>query len=103
MESWVNDTSNLVFMYTPNPSICATVKLINKNRGDACHPMLPYLAQGANSSLEDGAILGGLLGHLKSKSHLPQVLRLYEGLRKSRGEAVVREAFKQVLYLFFAN
>ncbi|MCJ1310546.1 hypothetical protein MMC25_004210 [Agyrium rufum] len=30
--------------------------------GDACHPMLPYLAQGANSSLEDGAVLGWLLG-----------------------------------------
>lgn len=58
--------------------------------------MLPYLAQGANSSLEDGAVLGGLLGHLKSKSQLPQVLRLYESLRKSRGEAIVRETFKQV-------
>lgn len=58
--------------------------------------MLPYLAQGANSSLEDGAVLGGLLGHMKHKSDLPAILRLYEKLRKSRGEAIVRETFKQV-------
>ncbi|GAQ44159.1 hypothetical protein AtubIFM54640_004363 [Aspergillus tubingensis] len=77
MESWINDKSNLVFI------------------GDACHPMLPYLAQGANSSLEDGAVLGGLLGHMKHKSDLPAILRLYEKLRKSRGEAIVRETFKQ--------
>ncbi|KAF4167704.1 hypothetical protein CNMCM6936_004549 [Aspergillus lentulus] len=77
MERWVNDKSNLVFL------------------GDACHPMLPYLAQGANSSLEDGAVLGRLLGHMKNKSHLPQILRLYESLRKSRGEAIVKETFKQ--------
>ncbi|KAL4767836.1 hypothetical protein BDW60DRAFT_226324 [Aspergillus nidulans var. acristatus] len=63
--------------------------------GDACHPMLPYLAQGANSSLEDGAVLGGLLGHLRHKSQLPQILKLYESLRKNRGEAIVRETFKQ--------
>ncbi|CAI7613648.1 unnamed protein product [Penicillium bialowiezense] len=77
MERWVNDTSNLVFI------------------GDACHPMLPYLAQGANSSLEDGAVLGMLLGNMTDKSQLPQILRLYESMRKSRGESIVRETFKQ--------
>ena len=58
--------------------------------------MLPYLAQGANSSIEDGAVLGGLLGKITSKSQLPQALRLFEKLRKARGEAIVRETFKQV-------
>ncbi|ODM16450.1 hypothetical protein SI65_07957 [Aspergillus cristatus] len=77
METWVNDKSNLVFI------------------GDACHPMLPYLAQGANSSLEDGAVLGHLLGHMKNRSQLPEILRLYESVRKSRGEAIIRETFKQ--------
>lgn len=72
------------------------VGITNSPSGDACHPMLPYLAQGANSSLEDGAVLGLLLGHMKSKAQLPQILRLYESLRKSRGEAIVRETFKQV-------
>ncbi|KAH2990458.1 hypothetical protein KXV25_009011 [Aspergillus fumigatus] len=32
---------------------------------------------------------------MKNKSHLPQILRLYESLRKSRGEAIVKETFKQ--------
>ncbi|KAF7588351.1 hypothetical protein BBP40_005780, partial [Aspergillus hancockii] len=93
MDSWINDKSNLVF-------VCASLsgirfQLTNITSGDSCHPMLPYLAQGANSSLEDGAVLGGLLGHMKSKSQLPEILRLYESLRKSRGEAIVRETFKQ--------
>jgi salicylate hydroxylase len=63
--------------------------------GDACHPMLPYLAQGANSSLEDGAVLGLILGKIKEKDQLPGALRMYESLRKKRGEAIVRETFKQ--------
>ena len=58
--------------------------------------MLPYLAQGANSSLEDGAVLGGLLSKMSRKSSLPDILRLYETLRKKRGEAIARETFKQV-------
>ncbi|KAL0934859.1 FAD binding domain-containing protein [Colletotrichum truncatum] len=77
LNSWVNEKSNFVFV------------------GDACHPMLPYLAQGANSAVEDGAVLGLLLGHITSKSQLPTALRLYEKLRKARGDAIVRETFKQ--------
>ncbi|RGP75345.1 FAD binding domain-containing [Fusarium longipes] len=77
MEHWVNPQSNFVFV------------------GDACHPMLPYLAQGANSAIEDGAVLGLLLGAVESHYHIPQALKLYEQLRKSRGEAIVRETFKQ--------
>jgi salicylate hydroxylase len=57
--------------------------------------MLPYLAQGANSSLEDGAVLGLILGKIKEKGQLPGALRMYETLRKKRGEAIVRETFKQ--------
>lgn len=60
--------------------------------------MLPYLAQGANSALEDGAVLGLLLGKINTKDQLPQALRLYEKLRKARGDAIARETFKQVSY-----
>ncbi|KAH6893371.1 FAD binding domain-containing protein [Thelonectria olida] len=77
LPSWVNEEKNFVFV------------------GDACHPMLPYLAQGANSAVEDGAVLGLLLGRMESKSQLPQALVLYEQLRKARGEAIVKETFKQ--------
>ncbi|KAM6529318.1 hypothetical protein FALCPG4_007457 [Fusarium falciforme] len=77
LKHWVNDKANLVFI------------------GDSCHPMLPYLAQGANSAIEDGAVLGRLLGNIQSKEKLPKVLRMYEQLRKNRGDAIVRETFKQ--------
>jgi 2-polyprenyl-6-methoxyphenol hydroxylase-like FAD-dependent oxidoreductase len=58
--------------------------------------MLPYLAQGANSAIEDGAVLGLLLGNIGSVDEVPQALRMYEQLRKTRGEAIVKETFKQV-------
>ena len=66
--------------------------------GDCCHPMLPYLAQGANSSLEDGAVLGYLLGKVsaeKKEEQLPKVAELYQKLRKERGETIQKETFKQ--------
>ncbi|KAF2846027.1 putative salicylate hydroxylase [Plenodomus tracheiphilus IPT5] len=60
--------------------------------GDACHPSLPYQAQGAAMAVEDGAVLGKLLGRLNkvpvsiaaSVSRVPDVLKLYEKLRKAR-------------------
>jgi len=66
--------------------------------GDCCHPMLPYLAQGANSSLEDGAVLGFLLGQVKKEKkgeQLPKAAAMYQALRKERGELIAKETFKQ--------
>ncbi|KAI2629538.1 FAD/NAD(P)-binding domain-containing protein [Hypoxylon sp. NC1633] len=63
--------------------------------GDSCHPMLPYLGQGANSAIEDGAVLGRLLGHIQTKEQIGKALRMYERLRKPRGDTIVKEAFKQ--------
>ncbi|KAI1357661.1 putative monooxygenase [Xylaria arbuscula] len=63
--------------------------------GDACHPMLPYLAQGANSSLEDGAALGRLLGSVTSPDHIAPTLKLYENVRKARGDSIAKEALNQ--------
>ncbi|KAF2870628.1 FAD binding domain-containing protein [Massariosphaeria phaeospora] len=79
LPTWINASSNLVLV------------------GDACHPMLPYLAQGANSSIEDGAVLGLLLapGNFTAKAQLPDTLQLFQTLRKARGEAIARETFKQ--------
>lgn len=54
--------------------------------GDSCHPSPPYQAQGAAMAVEDGACIGTLLG-LVSRSHgvsIPEVLKLYEELRKRR-------------------
>ena len=58
--------------------------------------MLPYLAQGANSSLEDGAVLGSILGHLSKEYTLSEAIKSYIELRKVRGETIARETFHQV-------
>jgi salicylate hydroxylase len=66
--------------------------------GDACHPMLPYLAQGANSSLEDGAVVGFLLGKVdagRKEEQLPKAASMYEKLRKGRGERIQEETWRQ--------
>lgn len=50
--------------------------------GDACHPMLPMMAQGAAQSIEDGAALAALLAALPDD--VPTALRRYEEARKPR-------------------
>jgi len=50
--------------------------------GDACHPMLPFMAQGAAQSIEDGAALASLLKSLPD--YIPEALRRYEEIRKPR-------------------
>ena len=50
--------------------------------GDACHPMLPMMAQGAAQSIEDGAALAALLEAMAGD--VPAVLRRYEEVRKPR-------------------
>ena len=52
--------------------------------GDAAHPMLPFLAQGAVMAIEDSYALGTLLAHLPSAP----ALRKYDELRRPRATAV---------------
>jgi salicylate hydroxylase len=64
--------------------------------GDACHPTLPYQAQGAAMAVEDGAIIGQLLGRLNQISRnsnitrhnlqgrINSALQLYEHCQKKR-------------------
>ncbi|KAJ5121313.1 uncharacterized protein N7515_009274 [Penicillium bovifimosum] len=86
--------------------------------GDACHPTLPYQAQGAAMAVEDGAVVGKLLGLLQTRYLDPKgsgtssisarfsaqdltaaVLALYERCRKARttrnvqGAVMNRRAF----------
>ena len=51
--------------------------------GDACHPMLPFMAQGAAQAIEDGATLAACLAKL-GKERVPEALRLYEAHRLPR-------------------
>ena len=50
--------------------------------GDACHPMLPMMAQGAAQAIEDGAALASLLKTMPDD--VPAALRRYEEIRKPR-------------------
>jgi salicylate hydroxylase len=50
--------------------------------GDACHPMLPFLAQGAAQAIEDGATLAAVLS--SANGGVPAALRRYEALRLPR-------------------
>jgi salicylate hydroxylase len=60
--------------------------------GDAAHPMLPFLAQGAAQAIEDAAALGHALA---SASDITQGLLVYESLRLSRAGRVQRESHTQ--------
>lgn len=51
--------------------------------GDACHPMTPYMAQGAGTAIEDAAILARCLEQAKGEK-LADALKLYEINRKPR-------------------
>jgi salicylate hydroxylase len=51
--------------------------------GDAAHPMLPHLGQGANQSIEDGMALATILKQY-GPDRLPEALRVYESLRRQR-------------------
>ena len=51
--------------------------------GDAAHPMLPHLGQGANQSVEDGMALATLLAHTDA-ARAPAALQAYERLRRER-------------------
>jgi len=51
--------------------------------GDAAHPMLPHLGQGANQSIEDGMALATILSQV-GNSDVPAALLAYERLRRER-------------------
>ncbi|OJJ82587.1 uncharacterized protein ASPGLDRAFT_1496110 [Aspergillus glaucus CBS 516.65] len=77
MDSWCDEKGTIVFL------------------GDACHPMLPYIAQGANSALEDAAVLGTLIAKAHDKSDFPALLQIYQHLRKPRSLAMVKGGLRQ--------
>jgi salicylate hydroxylase len=55
--------------------------------GDACHPTLPMLAQGAVQAIEDGFILARAF---EIDAPVPEVLRRYEAARSARTARMVR-------------
>ena len=57
--------------------------------GDAVHPTLPYMAQGAAMAIEDAAVLSRAL---QLEMPLSQALQIYQNHRAPRAARVVRES-----------
>jgi salicylate hydroxylase len=51
--------------------------------GDACHPMTPFMAQGAGMAIEDGVVLGRALKGVTAVD-VPAALKRYEDARRER-------------------
>ena len=58
--------------------------------GDAAHPMLPFMAQGAAMAIEDAAVLAASAGRLPDD--LPTAMRHYERARRRRVARAQRAA-----------
>lgn len=52
--------------------------------GDACHPMLPFMAQGAGMAIEDAVVLGRALADVNTPEQAESGLQAYEGARRER-------------------
>jgi salicylate hydroxylase len=59
--------------------------------GDAAHPMVPFLAQGAAQAIEDAGALGRILAQAQD---IPAALSMYSRDRVARAGRVQREALK---------
>lgn len=83
LETWRNQEGNFVLL------------------GNSCHPMLLYLAQGAASVIQDGAVLGVVLGKVELRSQIPKATEIWQGLRKQRSQFLVKEWYAQVRYFLW--
>lgn len=70
LTKWVSDSGRVVLI------------------GDAAHGMLPYLAQGAATSIEDGAALAECLDRVQDVSDILNMLQAFQAIRKPRCEAI---------------
>lgn len=78
-------------VHQPLPTwVLGSVALI----GDACHPTLPHLGQGAAMAIEDAAVLGVVLSRLPDSGTktINRALRTYEALRNDRASTLVELA-----------
>ncbi|MFF3607001.1 FAD-dependent oxidoreductase [Streptomyces sp. NPDC002463] len=70
--------------------------------GDAAHPMLPFLAQGANQAIEDAVTLAVCLGRT-AEGGVPEALRRYQELRLPRTALIQRGARQSTRFLHMRN
>ena len=69
--------------------------------GDACHPMLPFMAQGAVMAIEDAYTLAQCLA--ASADNPPGALLRYEALRKERTTAVQKMSRDNIQFFHHAD
>ena len=60
--------------------------------GDACHPVSPFGFSGASMAIEDGATLSVLLSSFMQIEDIPDLLKLYQEIRRPRISRVREEA-----------
>jgi salicylate hydroxylase len=73
-----------------------TVTLI----GDAAHPMLPFLGQGAAMGIEDGMVIARAFA---AASSIPEALRRYQEARLERANWVMLESRKTAMNYHSGN
>jgi salicylate hydroxylase len=56
--------------------------------GDAAHPMMPFMAQGAGMAIEDGVVLACTLRDMRGAEGIPAALRRFEALRIERASKI---------------
>ena len=66
--------------------------------GDACHPTLPFLGQGAVMAIEDGYVIAGCLE--KYFADPERAFERYEDLRRERTSTVVKKAHENRVMAF---
>jgi salicylate hydroxylase len=64
LESWTNGSTTIM--------------------GDAAHPMVPYMSQGAAMAVEDAVALSRCFSKIHDKKYIPQALKAFESLRLQR-------------------
>jgi 2-polyprenyl-6-methoxyphenol hydroxylase-like FAD-dependent oxidoreductase len=68
--------------------------------GGAARGMLPYMAQGAAASIEDGAALAECLDRAESVLDLQRLLSAFEMIRKSRCETIAKSTVHSQMPMF---
>ncbi len=56
--------------------------------GDACHPMMPFMAQGAGMAIEDGVVLARNLAGVAAPAQVAAALHRYETMRMERASQI---------------
>ncbi|RYP63449.1 hypothetical protein DL769_006947 [Monosporascus sp. CRB-8-3] len=100
VRAWLEHADNEVLewdLYT-HPALPTWVQGSVALIGDACHPMLPYVAQGAANAMEDAAVLAAAF---TCTSDVQLALGVYERVRKDRAEKIAASAAatREVLHL----